>query len=205
MTKNTRTALAAILAADRTITKADADAALAVLEGKAEAIATPGASKWLDPFRTIGKKDACRLLAANEEELDALFSAQLLSPCFNEESDIIGYTAESVRFILENRGKKVKPDLPPLRSAHDELALAELDGRIDVNGYPVDELELSIRAINCLHLAGIGTIGDLRRRSEKDLLAIRGFGKKCIEEVKDRLAECGLELATANAKESCNV
>ncbi len=58
----------------------------------------------------------------------------------------------------------------------------------------IDELELSVRALNCLHREGIRTVGELVERTEEDLLAMRNFGSRSIEELKERLAAEGLEL-----------
>jgi DNA-directed RNA polymerase subunit alpha len=58
----------------------------------------------------------------------------------------------------------------------------------------IDELELPVRALNCLHREGIRTVGELVDRTEDDLLAMRNFGSRSIEEVKERLAAIGLEL-----------
>ena len=58
----------------------------------------------------------------------------------------------------------------------------------------VEELELSVRSYNCLKREGIHTVGELISRSEQDLLDIRNFGAKSIDEVKAKLAEMGLSL-----------
>jgi len=57
----------------------------------------------------------------------------------------------------------------------------------------VDELELSVRASNCLETAKIQTIGDLVQKSEKDMLEYRNFGKKSLQELKDILGKMGLQ------------
>ncbi len=59
---------------------------------------------------------------------------------------------------------------------------------------PVEELKLTMRSYNCLKREGIHTVGELVARSEEDLLDIRNFGSKSIEEVKLRLHEMGLAL-----------
>ena len=59
---------------------------------------------------------------------------------------------------------------------------------------PVEELKLTMRSYNCLKREGIHTVGELVSRSEQDLLDIRNFGSKSIEEVKLRLHEMGLSL-----------
>lgn len=59
---------------------------------------------------------------------------------------------------------------------------------------PVEDLELSVRSYNCLKREGIHTVGELVARSEEDLLDIRNFGSKSIDEVKETLATLGLAL-----------
>ncbi len=59
---------------------------------------------------------------------------------------------------------------------------------------PVEELKLTMRSYNCLKREGIHTVSELVSRSEQDLLDIRNFGSKSIEEVKLRLHELGLSL-----------
>jgi DNA-directed RNA polymerase subunit alpha len=59
---------------------------------------------------------------------------------------------------------------------------------------PVEDLSLTVRSYNCLKREGIHTVGELVARSEQDLLDIRNFGAKSIDEVKAKLVEMGLSL-----------
>jgi DNA-directed RNA polymerase subunit alpha len=59
---------------------------------------------------------------------------------------------------------------------------------------PVEDLDLTIRSYNCLKREGIHTVGELVARSEADLLDIRNFGAKSINEVKEKLTSLGLSL-----------
>ncbi len=59
---------------------------------------------------------------------------------------------------------------------------------------PVEDLNLTVRSYNCLKREGIHSVGELVSRSEQDLLDIRNFGSKSIDEVKAKLAELGLML-----------
>ncbi len=63
----------------------------------------------------------------------------------------------------------------------------------------VEEMDFSQRTFNCLRRAGIGNLRQLAMVSESDLNAIRGFGKKSLLEVRDKLAEHGLELKPSKA------
>lgn len=56
----------------------------------------------------------------------------------------------------------------------------------------VDELELSVRAGNCLRAAQIRTIGDLVQKSEPEMLQYRNFGKKSLKEIQDLIIQMGL-------------
>jgi DNA-directed RNA polymerase subunit alpha len=58
----------------------------------------------------------------------------------------------------------------------------------------VNELELSVRAANCLKNANIKTIADLVQRTESEMLKTKNFGRKSLNEIKEILAEMGLSL-----------
>ncbi len=59
---------------------------------------------------------------------------------------------------------------------------------------PISDLDLSVRASNCLEAENIKTIGDLVRLSEADLLAFKNFGKTSLREVDQKLRSVGLKL-----------
>jgi DNA-directed RNA polymerase subunit alpha len=59
---------------------------------------------------------------------------------------------------------------------------------------PIEALDLTVRSYNCLKREGIHTVGELITRSEADLMDIRNFGAKSIDEVKEKLAQLGLPL-----------
>jgi len=73
------------------------------------------------------------------------------------------------------------------------------DGQVEINEHlfkSVNELELSVRAANCLKNANIKTIADLVRKTENEMLKTKNFGKKSLNEIKDVLSEMGLTLGT---------
>ena len=60
----------------------------------------------------------------------------------------------------------------------------------------VEDLDFSVRTSNCLRREGITTVGELVQRTESDLMAIRNFGRKSLQEVKDKLATMDLKLTS---------
>ena len=58
----------------------------------------------------------------------------------------------------------------------------------------IEELELSVRSLNCLKRAAINTVEELTHRSEEDMMKVRNLGKKSLDEVKHKLEELGLSL-----------
>src|SRR6266545_1576823 len=76
-----------------------------------------------------------------------------------------------------------------------QLGPAEQVGPLGANlDTPIEELDLSVRSYNCLKREGITTVGELVTKSEADLLDIRNFGAKSIDEVREKLHELGLSL-----------
>ena len=71
----------------------------------------------------------------------------------------------------------------------------EIDDDADAPTMTIEELELSVRAYNCLKRASINSMSELLKKSEHDLLNIKNFGKKSSDEVIERLHYFGLDLA----------
>jgi len=59
---------------------------------------------------------------------------------------------------------------------------------------PVEQLDLSVRTMNCLRRGGITTVGELISKGEKELLALHNFGQKSKQEVEEKLASLGLSI-----------
>jgi DNA-directed RNA polymerase subunit alpha len=70
---------------------------------------------------------------------------------------------------------------------------------------PVEELELSVRSSNCLKNANIKTIGELTRKTEDDIAKTRNFGKKSLQEIKEKLKEWNLSLGITDINVLKNV
>jgi DNA-directed RNA polymerase subunit alpha len=75
------------------------------------------------------------------------------------------------------------------------IAVEEVDeDRQRILNLSINDLELSVRANNCLELAKIETVGDLLKMTDSQLLTLRSFGKTSLREVKRKLADLGYEL-----------
>ncbi|MDD5305309.1 MAG: DNA-directed RNA polymerase subunit alpha [Elusimicrobia bacterium] len=75
------------------------------------------------------------------------------------------------------------------------VSLAGLDPKLrEILNQPIEMIELSSRASNCLKVARIRTIGELVGKRDEELLAVKNFGKKSLDEIKDRLKDMGLSL-----------
>jgi DNA-directed RNA polymerase subunit alpha len=78
------------------------------------------------------------------------------------------------------------------------LDLGPEPGEEEVTGVlaqPIEDMDLTVRSYNCLKREGVTTVGELVQKSEDDLLEIRNFGQKSIDEVKAKLEELGLSLS----------
>jgi len=78
-------------------------------------------------------------------------------------------------------------------AAFEEEAVVE-DEAEQTPAFTIEDLELSVRAYNCLKRASINSMAELLKKSEHDLLNIKNFGKKSSDEVIEKLHELGLDL-----------
>jgi len=106
--------------------------------------------------------------------------------------DAMAYSAkvlkDSVTVFIPMDEKKVPPPLSlPAADAEKEIS-NELLNKL------VTEIDLSVRATNCLKSAKIGTVGELVRKTEDELLACKNFGKKSLDEILAKLKEMNLTL-----------
>jgi DNA-directed RNA polymerase subunit alpha len=88
-------------------------------------------------------------------------------------------------------------NFPEQAPQEEEVVSDEARPRVELNENlfrNVDELELSVRASNCLKTANIRTIADLVQKGEPELLKTKNFGKKSLNEIKTILGEMGLSL-----------
>ncbi|MFC1977095.1 DNA-directed RNA polymerase subunit alpha [Chloroflexota bacterium] len=66
----------------------------------------------------------------------------------------------------------------------------------EIYNMPVEQMNLSVRTLNCLRRGSIATLGELISKEEKDLMALRNFGQKSRREINDRLEGLGLSLTS---------
>jgi DNA-directed RNA polymerase subunit alpha len=84
----------------------------------------------------------------------------------------------------------IEGDRPEIVAAGEAMD-ADLEKKLNMS---LAELELSVRATNCLESEGITTVRDLVIRNDDELLEVRNFGETTLREVKAKLAERGLHL-----------
>ncbi len=89
--------------------------------------------------------------------------------------------------VLSGEEEEEEMEIPSIFTPEGQETNVELDKQIE-------DLDLSVRSYNCLKRAGIHSVRQLVEFSENDLLNIRNFGAKSIEEVKDKLISMGLNL-----------
>lgn len=74
----------------------------------------------------------------------------------------------------------------------------ENDTKEKVLEMTIEELDLSVRAFNCLKRAGINTVAELVQRNQEDMMKVRNLGKKSLEEVEQKLIALGLSLKSGD-------
>jgi DNA-directed RNA polymerase subunit alpha len=100
--------------------------------------------------------------------------------------------AEAAKIAKDHFSVFINFDENSLESGDD---MDEDDERIrQILSTPVEELELSVRSSNCLKNANIKTIGELTKKTEDDITKTRNFGKKSLQEIKEKLKEWNLRL-----------
>lgn len=113
-----------------------------------------------------------------------------------------GIKAERCRQIREKAIRRIRH---PSRYRYLKYGMAEVAKRdmeppkdIPIIQQTIDELDLSVRAFNCLKRANVQTVEDLTHLSRSDLMKVRNMGKKSIAEVEKKLADKGLALRPDN-------
>jgi len=93
---------------------------------------------------------------------------------------------------LEEQHRRIRKEVyDSLRGSGKEAALSK----------PVTDLGLSVRARKALQVLGLQSLGDLAARTEAELMGVKNFGSTSMDEVKEKLAEYGLELRKIDSPE----
>ncbi len=100
--------------------------------------------------------------------------------------------AQAADIMREHVSLFIQMDKEPQPTQEEKEVDAEVRRIRDLLSQPVDELDLSVRAHNCLKAANIKDVGDLVRREENEMLKFRNFGKKSLAELVDVLEDRGL-------------
>lgn len=109
-------------------------------------------------------------------------AANLLIEHFVQIAGISGNAPILTSYDAPASSSMILDDEPVLAAAEEEPSIT------------IEELELSVRAYNCLKRASINSMAELLKKSEHDLLIIKNFGKKSADEVIEKLHEHGLDL-----------
>ena len=146
--------------------------------------------------------------------VDALFSP-VKRATYSVEPTRLGHRTDLDRLILELWGNGTVSPENALQTAGrtlqryisiflggvaEEEAVAEVasDGPEEASKWletPIEDVDFSVRTFNCLKKEAVNTLGELVKHSEADLLAIRNFGKRSLDEVIEKLVQFGLALA----------
>ena len=100
---------------------------------------------------------------------------------------------QAAMILREHVSLFIKVDAEPEQVVQEKEVDAEVQRMRGLFMQSVDELDLSVRAHNCLKAANIKTIGDLVRREESEMLKFRNFGRKSLQELMEVLEERGLK------------
>ncbi len=92
---------------------------------------------------------------------------------------------------FEMSQETVEEEMAPEKGEEKSGVDEELASKLNT---PVQDMELSVRANNCLESINVNTVGDLIKMHESDLLKVRSFGKTCLREIKRKLSDMGLSL-----------
>ena len=109
--------------------------------------------------------------------------------------DALAYAAKTLReqLVVFINFDEEAADIEAAKQERKE-EVEDILGTEEVLFKPIEELELSARSLNCLRKAGIEFVGDLIQKSDEELLNMENFGKRSLEEVKEKLSELELGL-----------
>lgn len=137
----------------------------------------------IEPYRVGQRTDYERLIL--DVRTDGTVSAQ----------EAVHFAAkilnDHIKFFINFEA--YEEEQPQVEVVEEEVKAAEKNRLRKILLTPVDELELSVRAHNCLKAANIKTLGELVQLQESELLKFRNFGRKSLAELNEIVDVCGLE------------
>ena len=99
--------------------------------------------------------------------------------------------ALSARIIIEHLN--IVTNLNEIADTTGIMSAKQEDSKLKKLETPIDELDFTVRAYNCLKRSNINTLGDLTEKTELEMMKIRNLGKKSLKEVIDKIKEMGLK------------
>lgn len=116
--------------------------------------------------------------------------------------DALAYSAKILKDSVTTFITFDEEEVAPIQAQIKSEESAKIDELLQQQ---VDIIELSVRASNCLKVAKIKTIGELVSKSEDELLSYKNFGKKSLDEIRERLKEMGLGLGRSSSSQTAGV
>jgi len=116
--------------------------------------------------------------------------------------DALAFSAKILKDSVTTFINFDEEEVPPIQAQIKTEESAKLE---ELLSQPVEIIELSVRASNCLKVAKIKTIGEHVGKSEDELLSYNNFGKKSLDEIRERLKEMGLSLGRLAAQQPAGV
>ena len=95
------------------------------------------------------------------------------------------------RILIEHF--EILADLNEIADTTGIMTAKQEDSKLKKLETPIDELDFTVRAYNCLKRSNINTLGDLTEKTELEMMKIRNLGKKSLKEVIDKIKEMGLK------------
>lgn len=143
------------------------------------------------PKNTEGESCAeyadCRAMACNALVLDEFHS--MVSRLKNQPAPMLPVEYREVLADLKTQVAELKKEIQDLKDFFPDFQRYKREHLLD---FPISRTELSVRARNCLSDAGIETVGELARMTERDIRKHRNIGVKTTKEIKEYLRTSGI-------------
>jgi DNA-directed RNA polymerase subunit alpha len=126
---------------------------------------------------------------AGQVPIDSIYSP-VLKVTYRVDATRAGERTDFDKLVLDSLARELNEQAEGI-----EIGPAPVDAVLTNElSMPIEDLDLSVRSYNCLKREGINTVSELVALSETQLMNIRNFGQKSVDEVRDKLTELGLSL-----------